>query len=77
MWVLLKLFKTEMRRDKNEHTCCVCEPEGYRLVLDGAHVTDRHLACVIGEIFGPQIFELQHFGLTLKKKRKSDTLKKL
>lgn len=43
----------------------VREPEGDRLVFDAAHVTDGHLAGVVGEVLRSQVLQLQHLGLTL------------
>lgn len=52
-------------KKKKERTCGICEPEGDRLVFDVAHIADGHLACVISKVFGSEVLELQHLGLTL------------
>lgn len=51
---------------ETKHTCGICEPEGDGLVFDVAHVTDGHLARVVGEVFGSEVLDLQHLGLTLR-----------
>lgn len=68
-----EFYSFSSAKNKKQLTRCVGEPEGHRLVLDVAHVADGHLARVIGEIFGSEIFQLQDFGLTLKKKRMKET----
>lgn len=50
---------------KKERTCGICEPEGDRLVFDVAHIADGHLTRVISKVFGSEVLELQHLGLTL------------
>lgn len=49
-----------------KHTCGICEPEGDGLVFDVAHVADGDLACVVGKVFGSEVLDLQHLGLTLR-----------
>lgn len=54
------------RAKETKHTCGICEPEGDGLVFDVAHVADGHLARVVGEVFGSEVLDLQHLGLTLR-----------
>lgn len=61
-------------KKKKKRTGCICEPESDGLVLDVTHVADRHLAGVIGQILGSEIFQLQHLGLTLDENKHSSTM---